>query len=126
MTNRLRFRNVRVGLETRRPFAVEITDNDQIGFLRYGVRSPAPAPEQVQVRPNPASDRVRLSLPSGTDEPVQVQLFDLAGRLVLEATEILGDGILHLNLTTVKTGLYICRVSTAGRRFAPLKLSIIR
>jgi len=30
--------NVRVGLETRRPFAVEMTENDQIGFLRYGVR----------------------------------------------------------------------------------------
>ncbi len=126
MTNRLRFRNVRVGLETRRPFAVEMTDNDQIGFLRYGVRSPAQASEQVQVQPNPASDRVRLSLLSDTNEPVQVQLFDLAGRLVLEATEIPGDGILHLNLTTVKTGLYICRVSTAGCRFAPVKLSIIR
>lgn len=93
---------------------------------RHAVRSPAQAPEQVQVRPNPASDRALLSLLSGTDDPVQVQLFDLAGRLVLEATGIPGDGILDLNLATVKTGLYICRVSTAGRRFAPVKLSIIR
>lgn len=92
---------------------------------RYFVRQQTPPLEQVLIRPNPASDQVRLSFQSGADERAQVQLFDLAGRLVLEETGIPGDGILDLNLSAVKTGLYICRVSTAGRRFAPLKLSII-
>jgi len=30
--------HVRIGLEFRRPFAVDMAENDQIGFLRYGVR----------------------------------------------------------------------------------------
>ncbi|MFN0016068.1 MAG: T9SS type A sorting domain-containing protein [Saprospiraceae bacterium] len=29
---------VRIGLEVRRPFSVDMADNDQVGFLRYGVR----------------------------------------------------------------------------------------
>jgi len=93
---------------------------------RHLVRQHTPPLEQVLVRPNPASDQVRLSFQSGADERTQVQIFDLAGRVVFEATGIPGDGILDLNLSAVKTGLYICRISTAGRQFAPVKLSIIR
>ncbi|MFN0013435.1 MAG: T9SS type A sorting domain-containing protein [Saprospiraceae bacterium] len=53
-----------------------------------------------------------------------MQIFDLAGRLVFEATGIQSEGMLNVNLFAVKTGLYMCRVSTAGRRYAPVKLSI--
>ncbi|MEQ1747036.1 MAG: T9SS type A sorting domain-containing protein [Saprospiraceae bacterium] len=91
---------------------------------RHLLRQQAPTLEQVFVQPNPASDQIRVSFRSGTDESAQVQIFDLAGRLVFEATGIPSDGVLDLNLSAVKTGMYICQVSTAGRRYAPVKLSI--
>ncbi|MBL7797936.1 MAG: T9SS type A sorting domain-containing protein [Saprospiraceae bacterium] len=80
----------------------------------------------IQVRPNPAVDRISIIIPSGIGKSASVQLLDMAGRVILETeTRVTGE-VLDLNVSPLKSGLYLCRVSVAERQFEPVKISIIR
>ncbi|MEQ1747034.1 MAG: T9SS type A sorting domain-containing protein, partial [Saprospiraceae bacterium] len=78
----------------------------------------------VVIRPNPATNQAHLSFPGKTGEAAQVQVFDLAGRLVLQAVAY--SGAHDLDLSAIRPGLYLCRVSVGSNQFPPVKLSIIR
>lgn len=69
--------------------------------------SPATAPFSVDLVPNPAADLVTVNM--NVPEEVTVQLFDLAGRRILEKNMNTTDHSIDLRL--VPSGLYVISVS---------------
>ena len=69
-------------------------------------------PVQVQLFPNPASDRVIVELSTGAIE--RLELLDLSGRILM-AKQGEGENRLELNLQGMSSGLYLVNVrSTEG------------
>lgn len=59
----------------------------------------------IRVWPNPANDLVRVTADKGRIN--RISLYDPAGRMVLSATQLLGD----INLSSVTSGVYFLTVS---------------
>jgi hypothetical protein len=88
------------------------------------VRTPSTNAQTAIVFPNPAIKRVNINLYSSRVGDVSCSLFDLNGRSVLthRASLVEGDNIIDLDLSSIATGRYICRVDGLGE---PITLPVI-
>jgi hypothetical protein len=66
--------------------------------------------------PNPATDKVQLSISSGTNAKGQLILLNMAGQVVLQQNITLAEGsrILELELSHLPAGIYQGRVQVEG------------
>ncbi len=70
--------------------------------------------EDFAVYPNPFRDNIILNITTSTTQDVQIEIFDLSGRLMISQ----GDNIIHgenrikLNTEILKSGLYILKMTT--------------
>lgn len=66
--------------------------------------------------PNPATNEILLEIPieTASEEPVQIQIFDVAGRLVQRSEETFSnnDAITKVNVQNLSNGIYIVRVQS--------------
>lgn len=80
------------------------------------------------VYPNPAKERAIVSFSLESQERVTLQITDLAGREVLiRGNESFPQGVhqMNLDLTSLKSGIYICRLIT-GREVMEQKIIVSR
>lgn len=80
--------------------------------------SAAPAALAIEsVSPNPSGGRVRVAFATPDDGPVQVEVFDVRGRLVVEET-VTGRGAgrhaVALGSDGLVPGVYLVRVTSGG------------
>ncbi|TNE49828.1 MAG: T9SS type A sorting domain-containing protein [Bacteroidetes bacterium] len=84
--------------------------------LMVDTDEPTAAPLQLQVAPNPATDRVRLTFTTPQSGPVQVMAADLLGRTVLTRQWDLpqGENQVELDLSQLPAGTYALRLLAGG------------
>lgn len=72
-------------------------------------------PEQgrILVYPNPAKDKVFVTLPS-VEKSISIKIYDISGKLIM--SEISGNtNILELNTTVLEAGIYLLEMNTANK-----------
>ncbi|KAA9332246.1 T9SS type A sorting domain-containing protein [Hymenobacter busanensis] len=83
------------------------------------------AQQALALYPNPAKDQVTLRLPGAGAGPVQVQLTDLTGRVVLRTTVLFKGTEAVLPLTgQVKPGVYLLQVNGTGQKATMQRLVV--
>lgn len=77
------------------------------------------AKEDLFLWPNPASDGLFVKLPESAGDQVKCAVLDVSGRelMTLNAATLAEQGILHLSLSALNSGLYYLRLENAGRRY---------
>jgi hypothetical protein len=68
----------------------------------------------LQLFPNPTSDEVQLKYNLPKEDKIQIALYDLQGKLILEknlGSKNEGENLDNLDLRQIATGIYICRIS---------------
>ena len=78
----------------------------------------------LEVSPNPASDRAIFTIKSATPTEGTLQVFDLQGRLV--RTQAFGTNVFELDATGMVPGMYLFRLESGGGVIAAGKLSVQR
>lgn len=70
------------------------------------------AEPEVFIFPNPASDELTMDIPVESELPTQIAVFDMAGKVVLRATQALskGNSITTLDVRQLPAGMYILKV----------------
>lgn len=92
-----------------------------------GTESVGPSPETFAIYPNPAKDRIFLSLPAGLGNGEVLGIYDLSGKLVKEMLlEHPTSTTLSMNIAPLPQGIYTCMVMGDGRILARQKLVIRR
>ena len=91
--------------------------------LNYCGQPSLSSPEQqllngVSISPNPAIEHINVIFPKAFTDPVQLQVYDLQGRLVLTKST---TNNITLSTTNLKSGVYLINLSTnqfeTSRRF---------
>lgn len=85
--------------------------------------SDSDAPQSARLFPNPASEEVYIDLPDVLFSVMDVQVFDLSGRLVLSVDNLNQGGA--LNISALGNGIYLLRAS-ANRKMYTGKLTVTR
>ena len=82
----------------------------------------AAAAAGITVSPNPFCDRISIQITGGNVGKVQLNVYDLLGRIVAEQTALLASGI-ELGLAALPDGVYLLQVttSTAEKRIRIVK-----
>lgn len=77
------------------------------------------APQVIELWPNPATDQVSISMTATTSGNVELTVLDVDGRSVLTDRSALsvGENNLVLNTKALRSGLYVVRISAAGKLF---------
>ncbi len=70
------------------------------------------AAEDIRIFPNPFTDELFISVPSGT-KIVSVRIFNLQGKLLKQ----FNGTVIHYNLSSLPEGLYVVRVQTSSEQF---------
>jgi hypothetical protein len=68
----------------------------------------------LQLFPNPTKDEIQLKYNLSKEEKIQIALYDLTGKLILEknlGTKNVGENQDNLDLRQLPAGTYICRIS---------------
>jgi PKD repeat protein len=74
----------------------------------------------LSVYPNPAHDVIRISGKLTSASPLQIRLFDLQGKALLQDEQVLPAGSLKLELprpSGIINGLYLLELNLGGRRY---------
>jgi hypothetical protein len=76
----------------------------------------------VSLAPNPTHGDLNLSIISESDESLEVQILDQLGRVVLTDARSVpqGENVLVLDLTLLRSGVYIVRVGDTSKRLVKL------
>ena len=77
-----------------------------------------------QVLPNPTSGLAQLRMDTALPETIQLQLFDLAGRLCLQQTIAAGETDVQVDLNRLADGVFLARLS--GGAFATKVQRIVK
>jgi len=74
--------------------------------------------ERARIIPNPAADFCEIQLPYLLDGKVEILIYDIAGKIALQAETIAGGGSISLDLRSqnLKNGLYSCQI-IAGKKY---------
>ncbi|MDR3297743.1 MAG: T9SS type A sorting domain-containing protein [Prevotellaceae bacterium] len=83
------------------------------GYTGIGAQ-PAPALAGLRIYPNPAADVVYVALPDDVSGEVQLQIYDLQGRLLLRRTAY-GNATVSLSLVGLPNAILVLRVANGGR-----------
>ena len=78
------------------------------------VTSPVSSNDHLKLAPNPATNRIDVSMISAMDEEGILSVIDISGKIVLQQTLSLhkGDNASALDVHTVKDGFYIVQLKT--------------
>ena len=102
--------------DDNREFYISLNGQDRTGAIftipTAVVEEPLPAPALLLI-PNPTDGPVRMSLPAGTVGPVDVEVLDAAGRIVLR--RIVSIDLPTIDLSEVEAGNYLVRVFWSDR-----------
>ena len=80
------------------------------------------------IYPNPASDNISVAFNLENNTPVQVNIYDLSGKLVQQSSETglnRGNQTIHLNTHTLTRGTYLVKM-VAGNEISTAKLIIVK
>lgn len=95
-------------------------DNTRTGFIESDFVS-ATATANVRplsVYPNPATNLLQIELPETSAAQMQVRIFDLAGKKVLESNINSASGeVFGLNISKLQTGIYVVQIDTDGIQY---------
>lgn len=80
--------------------------------------------ERLRLRPNPARREVHIAPGTHLDGPLQVRIFDLAGKTVASEQQISGSSA-STDLSSLSPGLYIVAVTDARGHSSSAKLVVI-
>lgn len=72
-------------------------------------------PEVARIFPNPFRSFIDVSFDAISDETVQLELFDVAGRLLVRQNKIITNGINRIETSTLSPGVYFLRVKVGDR-----------
>lgn len=107
-------------LELRNPSEILLSFNiEEIQKIRFGVYSSvvSPATERVlQLFPNPVSDY--FTLKNASKETCKATIFSIDGRIMKEI--ILKGENQQINVTELKTGIYLLRTNKSTLKFSKL------
>jgi hypothetical protein len=73
------------------------------------------AAEPLQVFPNPAQEKIFVEWPEGISGPIEIQLYDLQGRLLRQENLPIDRG---LNVKSLPSGLFLLKATVNGKYFA--------
>jgi len=82
----------------------------------------------LTIYPNPASDYISVAFNLENTTPVQVNIYDLSGKLVQQSSETglnRGNQTIHLNTQTLTRGTYLVKM-VAGNEISTAKLIIVK
>ncbi|MCD4731421.1 MAG: T9SS type A sorting domain-containing protein [Bacteroidales bacterium] len=82
----------------------------------------------LMIYPNPASDYISVAFNLENNTPVQVNIYDLSGKLVQQSSETglnRGNQTIHLNTHTLTRGTYLVKM-VAGNEISTAKLIIVK
>ncbi len=79
--------------------------------------------EHYQLSPNPASDVLQLVYAKPGEQTASVQLSDVSGGTVLNASFSGTSGTLELDLRKLRAGMYLYRITEGGSLRASGKIS---
>ncbi|WP_304064405.1 DUF7594 domain-containing protein [Pedobacter glucosidilyticus] len=77
--------------------------------------------DKINVYPNPVKETLFISLPI-SHELITLEIFDLQGRLVKKESKTVYDGTLSTNVSLLKTGVYIIKLSGSTKQFETLRI----
>lgn len=75
--------------------------------------------DEISIAPNPAKDFVQLNYSSGTDENIDVQIFDMQGKLMKSMNSLsnqVGQNQQTINVAELATGTYQVVISQNGKQ----------
>ena len=111
------------------PYSLTVTDaNNCTAVFEYvvdvvnGISTPDQA-KGIRLFPNPASRSLNLLVPASVETPLLFQLYDLSGRLVLEAQLRTHEAVIDISL--LDGGLYFYEINAAGESLMRGKLMIV-
>lgn len=83
---------------------------------------------EVNVYPNPTSDRINLSFQSGTEVKTSVEIFTIAGQRIYAESirSAAGDNLHSINLTDYNNGTYLIRLISEGGAPIVKKIQVIK
>ncbi|MCF6356722.1 MAG: T9SS type A sorting domain-containing protein [Draconibacterium sp.] len=68
--------------------------------------------ENVNIYPNPSSGQLNIKLNNYKQEVVEMELFDVSGKLILNST--LTESLNNFNIESLQPGVYIIKLSNSG------------
>lgn len=76
--------------------------------------------------PNPATNLLTVPVRKKVEGKVLIEVFDLAGKLVLSENKTIGNEPLKLNVSSISNGAYLFKLSFANGMFDQFKVSVNR
>ncbi len=76
-----------------------------------GINNPS-AGSNFQITPNPANQFINVELPSTSNQPSEIFITDLAGRLVYSQTVSTAGQNFNISTTGLKQGIYYCTIKS--------------
>jgi len=73
-------------------------------------------PVSFSIQPNPGTDNVRLSFSMTNNEPTQIQILDIAGKLLYEETTNNQESI--INIENLSQGFYVISAESGKNKFS--------
>lgn len=92
--------------------------------MSVGVEKPLAAGKGMQLLPNPADDKVEISIGNRFSSPAELLLTDLSGRILMHETGVRPDTKLSLRLESLSSGLYLCILRSA--QYTEIQKLIVR
>lgn len=72
---------------------------------------------KMSIAPNPASNKIRVSIDGLNASVSEIHIYDLAGKEVFSTVKSMANGKIELDLNNFKEGLYIIQLATEGQTF---------
>lgn len=81
--------------------------------LSVGVEMPLAAGKGMQLMPNPAREKVEISIGNRFSDPAELLLTDLSGRILMHETGLYPNTRINCGLEALSSGLYLCILRSA-------------
>ena len=81
--------------------------------MSVGIEKPLATDRGMQLLPNPADDKVEISIGNRFSGAAELILTDLSGRILMHETGLRPDSKLSLRLESLSSGLYLCILRSA-------------
>ena len=91
-----------------------------------GVNSVAAINSALAPYPNPAINMLSVPVRKGVVGAVTVEIYDLAGKLVISENKTIGDGPLKVNVASISNGAYVFSLTFADGSKDTFKVSVNR
>ncbi len=105
---------------------LDISGSDVLRLVRSTtqINSSLPGDNGLMVYPNPIRDESRISFYSSSAGVVNLEVFDIAGKLIVKNRQYLPSGNQNYSLSGLSTGLYTLRVNCMEGLFSARIISI--